>query len=197
MVAGLPETSFTQAAILPISAVLLLRGIRWRWSLADFLIFGFAFWLGFSEYMNAGYKEAQNLMFDMVTSVLLPYVCAKALVEPLGLRVAFARRLVWLMFWVSVISVYEFRMGATLFRLPLDPLFPGQGAGWVTTFRWGYARIAGPYSHAILAGIILLAGWRIARWLEWSGPWESQLSFWKRLPVTKGRLISLGLLGGL
>jgi len=197
MVAGLPEISFTQAAMLPVVAVMLIRGIGWRWSLADFLVFGFVFWLGFSEYMNAGYKEAQNLMFEMVTSVLLPYVCAKSLVEPLGLRVAFARRLAWLMFWVSVISVYEFRMGATLFRRPLDPFFPGQGAGWVTTFRWGYARIAGPYSHAILAGIMLLAGWRIARWLEWSGPWESRLPFWRYLPVTQGRVISLGLLGGL
>jgi hypothetical protein len=197
IMAGLPEISFTQAAILPITAVMLVRGIRWRWSLADFLVFGFAFWLGFSEYLNAGYKEAQNLMFDMATSVLLPYLCAKALVEPLGLRVAFARRMVWLVFLVSIVSIYEFRMGVTLFRLPFDRFFPGQGVGWGTTFRWGFARIAGPYSHAILAGIVLLASWRLARWLEWSGPWESRLSTWRFLPVTKGRIVSLGLLGGL
>ena len=197
IVQGLPELSFTHAAILPIAAVMLIRRFQWRWSPADFLVFGFAFWLGFSEYLNAGYKEAQNLMFDMATSVILPYVCTKAIVEPLGLRVAFARRLAWLAFLVSVISVYEFRMGATLFRRPFDPFFPGQGFGWVTTFRWGYARIAGPYSHAILAGIVMLSAWRISRWLEWSGRWESRLAIWQRLPVTKGRVISLGLLGGL
>lgn len=197
IVTGLPELSFLQAAILPVAAVLLVRGIRWRWSLADVLVFGFALWFGISEYRNAGYKEAQNLMFDMVTSMVLPYVAAKVLVEPLGLRVALARRLVWLTLLVSVISVFEFRMGRNPFRILLDPLFPGQGAGWVTTIRWGYGRIAGPYAHAILAGIVLLCCWRIARWLESSGQWESRFAIWRHLRVTEGRVVSLGLLGGL
>lgn len=197
VVTGIPKPSLSEAAILPVTAVLLVRGIRWRFSIADFLVFGFAFWLGFSEYQNVGYKEAQNLMFDMVTALLFPYLCAKVLIEPLGLRAAFARSLVWPMFLVAILSVYEFRMGVTPFRLLLDPLFPGQGLGWITTFRWGYARIAGPYSHAILAGIMLLCGWRLARWLEWNGHWRPRLSMWRHLPVSKGRVISLGLFGGL
>lgn len=197
IVQGLPELSFAHAAILPIAAVMLVRGIRWRWSPADFLVFGFAFCVGFSEFWNAGYKEAQNLMFDMATSMVLPYVVAKALIEPLNLRAAFARRVASILFLVSLVSLFEFRMGRNPFRLLLDPFFPGQAPGWVTTLRWGFGRIAGPYGHAILAGILLLAGWRISRWLERSRQWEHEGSFWSRLPVMRGRVISLGLLGGL
>jgi hypothetical protein len=196
VIQGLPQLSFAHAAILPIAAVLLVRGIRWRWSLADFLVLGFAGCLGFSEYWNAGYKEAQNLMFDMATSLVLPYAIAKALVEPLGLRRAFARRLASMLLLVSAISVFEFRMGRNPFRILLDPFFPGQAPGWVTTLRWGYGRIGGPYGHAILAGIMLLCGWRIARWLERTGQWEAS-GIWSRLPAPPGRVVSLGLLGGL
>ncbi|HEX5228999.1 MAG TPA: O-antigen ligase family protein [Bryobacteraceae bacterium] len=196
IVQGLPQLSFAHAAILPIAVVMLARGIRWRWSVADFLVLGFAVCLGFSEYWNAGYKEAQNLMFDLATSLVLPYAVTKALVEPLGLRAAFARRLAWMLFLVSVISLFEFRLGRNPFRMLLDPFFPGQAPGWVTTIRWGFGRIGGPYGHAILAGIMLLAGWRIARWLERSGQWEAK-GVWNRLPLPRGTVISLGLLGGL
>lgn len=197
IVLGLPELSFTHAAILPIAGVMVVRGIGWRWSLADFLVLGLAFCVGFSEYWNTGYKEAQNLMFDMATSMVLPYAITKALIEPLDLRAAFARRLTWMMFLVSVISIFEFRLGRNPFRILLDPFFPGQSGGWVTTIRWGYGRIAGPYGHAILAGIMLLCGWRIARWLERTGQWDSKGLVWSRLPVSPGRVFSLGLLGGL
>src|SRR6202041_1073264 len=108
-----------------------------------FLVFGYAYCVAYSEYITAGYNEAQNLMFDMVCLVLLPYALAKAFIEPKGLRVQFGKRLVFCLFVVSVLSVYEFKFASTPWRMALDPFFPGQGAGWVTTFRWGFARVAG------------------------------------------------------
>lgn len=198
MAPGLPDPTFAQAAVLPVAAAFVARGglASWRFSLADGLVFGYAFFVGCSEYLNAGYKEAQNLMFDMLAWVVLPYVLAKGLVEPYGLRVAFARRVVFLLFVISLISVYEFKFGATPFRLVLDRFFPWQGLGWVTTFRWGFARIAGPYGHAILAGLILVVGYRLQRWLEWSGHWEPRFRWLPFQPASKARLITLGLLGG-
>ena len=191
---GLPDPTFNQAAILPIAALAAVRyGRGWRWSFTDFLVCGFAAAVGYSEFTNSGYGDAQNLMFDMAASVVLPYFCAKLLVEPFGQRVACARRIVWLLFFLSVIGVYEFRFGRTPFRMALDGFFPGQGTGWVTTFRWGLARVAGPYGHAILAGAILVVGYRLQRWLEWTGEWRSSGARW----TAGGRLVTLGLLAGI
>lgn len=197
MAPGLPDPTFSQAAIVPIAAALLVRRSgRWAFSTGDVLVFGLAACVAYSEYRNAGYKEAQNLMFDMLAWLVLPYIVTKSLIEPLGLRIRFAKRLTFLLFVVSVISLYEFRVGATPYRLFLDRFFPWQGAGWVTTFRYGFARVAGPYGHAILAGIILVIGYRLQRWLEWSGHWEPTFKYFPKLPLNKARIITLGILGG-
>lgn len=197
IVPGIPKLSFSHAAILPITLAFLCKdALKWRFSLNDLLVFGFAFSIGYSEYVNAGYKDAQNLMFEMICLVLLPYLLTKGLVEPKGLRVEFGKRLAMCLFAISVISVYEFKFASTPWRMILDRFFPGQGDGWVTTFRWGFARIAGPYGHAILAGTILIAGFRIQRWLEWSGHWEPRF---RGLPASwpKARVITLGLVAGI
>lgn len=196
---GIPDPTFSQAAILPIVVILLMRGDRrprWAFTFGDVCVFGFAVCVGYSEFLNAGYSEAQNLMFDMLTWVVCPYVAAKLLIEPNGLRVAFARRMAFMIFIVSVISIYEFKMGATPFMMVLGPFFPGQGGGWVTTFRYGFARIAGPYGHAILAGVVIAVGFMLQLWLDWSNFWEPKFSKGPKLPLTKARIITLGILAG-
>jgi hypothetical protein len=198
IVPGLPDPTFSQSAILPIAGIYVMREARrWRFSVNDFLIGAFALSVGYSELSNAGFKEAQNLMFDMAASVVLPYVLAKGLIEPYRMRVAFAKRFAWLIFLVSVISVFEFRMGMTPWQVVFNPFFPGQGDGWVTTFRYGFARIAGPYGHAILAGLILVVGYRLQRWLEWSGGWERTFRNVPALPVSKARLVTLAIAAGI
>ncbi len=188
---GLPDPTFSQAAILPIAFYALPAALRtWRFTITDALVFSFAACIAYSEYQNAGYNEAQNLMFDMVASVVLPYMCAKALIEPMNLRVAFARQFAMLIFIVSGISIYEFRFGRTPWQILLNPFFPGQGDGWVTTFRYGFARVAGPYGHAILAGLIVIVGYRIQRWLEWGGHWEPRFEGLPWLKVPKARVIT-------
>lgn len=197
VVPALPDPTFSQAAILPIAAVFLIREFRrWRFSWNDGLILAFAACIGLSEYVNAGYKEAQNLLFDMIASVVLPYMLAKGLIEPNRMRVAFARRFVWLLFLVSAISVFEFRMGMTPWQIVFNRFFPGQGEGWITTFRYGLARVAGPYGHAILAGLILVIGYRVQRWLEWTGNWEPRFSKLPALPVSKARIVTVVLAAG-
>lgn len=194
---GIPKMTFSQPVILVVIFYLFVVERRsWRWSWADLLVGGMVVVIAISEYTNAGYKEAQNLTFDMLTWYLFPYAAAKVIIEPKGMRVAVARRFVMVLFTVSLISIYEFRFAATPYRLLLDRFFPGQGLGWVTTFRWGFARIAGPYGHAILAGTIMVIAYRLQRWLEWTGNWESQFKKLPWLPVSKARAITLTLILG-
>ncbi|MES1258207.1 MAG: O-antigen ligase family protein [Acidobacteriota bacterium] len=194
----LPDPTFSQAAIIPVALLFLSREFRnWKYSLMDFFILAFAFTVGLSEYTNTGFSEAQNLMFDMVGSVVLPYIAAKGLIEPKGLRVRFARRFASVLFAVSVISVFEFKMGTTPWQLLMNRFFPGQGDGWITTFRYGFARIAGPYGHAILACLIITVGFRIQRWLEWSGYWEPRFRHLPWLGISKARVMTFALLGGM
>jgi hypothetical protein len=144
---GLPDPNFNQAAIIPIAAAALLRHARgWRFTPTDLLVLLFAAWCAGSDYMGRGYDDAQNLMFSMLCSVLAPYLVARCVVGAGDLHVAVARRFVILVFGVALAGAWEFRFGFNPFYAVLGPLFPGQGTGWVTTFRHGLARVAGPYS---------------------------------------------------
>ena len=194
---GLPDPTFGQAAIIGTFAAFLVRNAPgYRFSFTDILVAGFALSASVSQFLAAGYADAQNLMFNMLTWVVMPYVLAKSLIEPAGLRIRFAQALVLLIALIALISVYEFRFAATPWRMILDPFFPNQGRGWITTFRWGFARIAGPYGHAILAGILMVVAFRIQRWLEWSGAWSAKWDRAPWLPVRPARLITLVLLAG-
>ncbi len=195
-----PDPTFEQATILPIALFFLLqqRRRRWKFSFMDLLIVGFAGCIGYSEYVNAGYNEAQNLMFDMIASVVLPYMLTKGLLVESEIRsVALAKRVVMMFFAVSVISIYEFRMGVTPWLLFFQHFYPTQGLEWVTTFRYGFARIGGPYGHAILAGLVLTVGFRLQRWLEWRGEWSLPIRHLEWTRLSKARLITMGIVGGI
>jgi hypothetical protein len=192
-----PDPTFEQAAIIPIAVVYFLRRHpRWEFTVTDGLVFGLSVWMVVSEFVNVGHKEAQNILFDTVCTVVLPYVLTKALIEPLRLRTALARRIVILLFAVCIISIYEFRMGQSAWAW-MGRLFPGQGTEWYTTFRFGFTRVAGPYAHAILAGLVLMIGYRLQRWLEWSGGWGPTFRLLPWAPISKARTITLALLAGI
>ena len=192
---GLPDPNFSQAAIIPILVVAVQRyGARWRLSWMDGLIFAFALCVAWSDYSGRGYADAQNLMFAMLFTVVAPYVVARLVIPAEGLHVAVARRIVILVFGVALIGLVEFRFGFNPFHAVLGRFFPGQGEGWVTTFRHGVARVAGPYSHAILAGIMVAVAYRLQRWLQQAGHWEPRFA---RLPGPKARVITTVLLVGL
>ena len=188
---GLPDPTFQQAAILPIAAAFIVRGRKnYRFSLLDPFVIGLLALIGYSEYVNAGYNEAQNLIFDMVASGFLPYILAKSIIEPSGYRARFARNIVWCTALVIVTTIYEARFAYNPFRLFLDPFFPGQGEGWVMTFRYGLARVAGPYGHAILAGVMFMFALRLQTWLQASNLWEPNFRFINLGKLTKAKLLT-------
>jgi O-antigen ligase len=194
VVAGFPDPTFNEAAILPIAAAYFLKdGVKWKLSLADMLVVGFAFCVGYSQYLATGYNDAQNLIFDMLGVVVLPYVLAKGLIEPHGLRVEFAKRFILILLAVVVVEAYEFRFIVNPFRQLFDPFFPGDmGRGWITTMRYGFGRASGPYGHAILCGIIMAAGFFIQLWLARGQHWSSQKKArWITIALVAGSLMTL------
>lgn len=194
---GAPDPTFHEAAILPVAAAFFWRAAKkWRFSPTDFLVLAYALIIGYSEYRNAGFSDAQNLMFDMIAAGLFPYMLAKGIVEANGMRVAFVRRFTWLMAILAWILTYEFKFAFNPYRRVFDHFFPGQGDGWVTTFRYGFARIAGPFGHAILAGIVFMIAYRLQRWLQHSGHWEPHFRM-VRTRFTKAQMLTASLLGGL
>ncbi len=195
---GTPDPTFHEAAILPISLIYLWKyHRRWRYSITDLLVVLYACQVGYSEYENAGYKEAQNLLFDLIAAGLLPYLLAKGLLKEHSHRVDFVKRIVWLVACLVFFFAIEARLGFNPYRFLFDRFFPGQGDGWVTTFRYGVARAAGPYGHAILAGIVLLVAFHLQRWLNNGKYWESRFSKFNVPGLTKSRTLTVVLFAGL
>jgi hypothetical protein len=180
--------TFSETAILPIAICFAIRHWReWKWSFTDAIVIGLTLIMVISEYVNSGFYDTRNLAIDLVCTWILPYTLTKGLLQPQHLRAPFARRIAVLLTIVSVMAVYEFKMASNPYERVFGPIFPGWNV-WVTTFRYGFPRIAGPYGHAILAGIILVAGYRITRWLDWSGEWPGNVPF---LPITKVRFCEI------
>jgi hypothetical protein len=196
---GLPDPTFSQSAILPIGIAISLSAITkksWKYSYLDAAVGSYVLWAFMSDWHDVSYSDAQNLLFDQLMSAVFPYMAAKMLIEPFGLRARIARRIVWLVFIVAVVSVYEFRMGDSLFRPALAGFFPGQKVGWFTQIRWGFGRVAGPYGHAILMGGIVAIALLLQAWLSRSRQWEPGFRWLPGLPISKPVILLYGLLMG-
>jgi len=192
----IPKMTFNETAILPIAAYFFLRHRKdWRWSFGDLFVFSLLILMTISEYVNAGYNEAQNLGFGCLAQGVFPYVLAKGLIEPQGLRVKFVKRIVVLLAFLTIPFFYEFRFWYNPFLFVTLPFFPG--SSWVTTVRYGCARAAGPYGHCILAGAVFLIGFRLQNWLEKAGLWEKHFRKFRPFGITKARIITVIVIIGL
>lgn len=191
---GLPDPTFDQAAILPIAIVFLVKKRSdWKLSFLDGLIFSLLLVMSLSEYVNAGYADAQNMLFDMLFSGALPYLLAKSLINTNALRVRFAKQFVLCLSLVFLTTLYEFKFAVSPFRLIFDRFFPGQGAGWITTFRYGFPRGAGPFGHPISNGVVTMIGLQFAFWLNDSRLWEP-LFAWSAFRVRKSTTLVAALI---
>lgn len=186
---GLPDLGFHQSAILAVGMLLPFSRevLRWRFTWTDALVAGYAFAVAYSEYLAKGLKEAQNVVVDSLCTVVLPYAAAKLLIEPCRARIAFAKTYALLLFAVSALSLWEFRMGTNPFFNELwQFVFPGQSAPR-TTYRLNFARITGPFTHAILAGTVIATGVFVQWWLQENRYWRNRLFAW---------MVTGGLVGG-
>jgi len=185
------QFSFADLAILPIAAFLLYQSkLDWKWNSIDFVVIGYMLLTAIAEGMTKGYKEGtQNMLLQDLFRILLPYLVAKQMFRHPQFAVDAAKRIAVLLAIVAIVSVYEFRMGSDLFTHFLSQYFYTAGV----VFRGGFMRTAGPYGHAIALGIMMAFGFRIARWLEWTGEWNDRMLF---LPISKIRFCELCIVGG-
>jgi hypothetical protein len=186
------QFTFVDVAIMPIAVFLLLQpNLKWRWSTIDFLVLGYVAITVIAEGMNKGYKlGSQNLALQEFVAIILPYVVAKQMFRHPQFAVDFAKRVALCLTIVAIISVYEFRMGMDLFTRFFDGIFPPI---YTTSFRAGFMRTQGPYGHAITLGVMMVIGFRLARWLEWNGVWHERLHF---LHMSKIRFCELSMIAG-
>ena len=72
--------------------------------------------------------------------------------------------------------IYEMRFWISpIYKLML-PFFPY--ATPAMSLRYGVARTFGPFEHPILACVMIVAVYRLHRWLSWSGEWDKAPGGW-------------------
>lgn len=172
----LGHLTFHEAAILPIGVWFLFTyGRGWKFSLTDLLLAAYCALTVASQLHNRNFYDARNTLLRDTTYIVFPYMLAKGLFWQETFGLAVAKRITILLAIISIVSLYEFKMTVDLFESVVHPFFTMRNEG--ESFRYGLTRIAGPFGHALCAGIVLLVGYRLARWLEWSGFWRQQIPF--------------------
>jgi O-antigen ligase len=219
----LPPLSFADAAILPLGAALWVREMRrWRFDWMDLWVVLFAVSAGLSEGLSTDLANGTwrrllavnsppvvgNIanggleLFEGICTMVLPYMLGKLLVEQQGAqgqpaRKRVLRRMVVLLTVVAGISVFDFLTGRSIWQRVFRHIFPDQPVAWPVQMRWGFGRIAGPYAHAILAGMIFLMGLIYCLWLRRFAPKWGTRKIFSGLPLTVRSLVLWGIVAGL
>jgi hypothetical protein len=219
----LPPITFADAAVLPLAAALWVKEIRnWRFEWMDLWVLLFAASAGLSEGLSTalangtwkhllstdGPPVVTNLanggleFFQCLCTMVLPYMLGKLLIERQSAdghaaRKRVVRRMVELLALVAGISVFDFLTRRSIWQMVGRHLFPGQPVEWPVQVRWGFGRIAGPYAHAILAGMIFLAGLIYCLWLRRFAPNWGRRRIFAGLPLTVRGLILSAVVAGL
>jgi hypothetical protein len=141
-------------------------------------------------------KIAIYAFFLIVSKALFPYLIGRTLIEQTGMRKEFAKTLVLCLAVIAIASLWEYRMESNLFQTFVERL-THRPAGWGRQTRWGFGRIAGPYGHAITAGMIFSTGLLLQLWLVGTKSWNSSkfLPFFRshRKPLYLTLIICMGL----
>lgn len=185
-----PDLNFSQAAILPIFAVFLIKkGFLWTLTLCDFLIIGFVAICTYSEYINEALGSTAALFVNLLTNVVMPYGLAKGLIHRGGFSIAFAKRFISLILIDVLLSAYEEKMTVNPYAQFFQIFFPDQGAEWPTLMRYGLVRIAGPFMQPIFFCIAIGVALQLNYWLAKNKFWGTRYKYIPTPPVTKGILI--------
>jgi hypothetical protein len=219
----LPPLSFADAAILPLFLALCLKEMRrWRFSWMDLLVVLFALSVAVSEGLStpladgtwrrlvladgapvdANFANGGLMLFAQLTTVVVPYMLGKLLIEQGGTdeepaRMPLVRRMAVLLAAVAGISVVDFVSGKSSWQTLFINLFGGVQSIWPQQVRWGFGRIAGPFGHAILAGTIFLIGLIYCLWLRSYAPEWGRRRLIAGLPLTFRGLVMWAIVGGL
>lgn len=181
---GLPDPNFAQAAILPLLLVIARDRLpQLRAGPMEVLLLLYVAVRVFCDFLSRGYADAQNYGFYMLTSVIGPYLLGRCLITRREMDVATARMVVMMFVLFFPLFIYEAKFWVSPIYQLLSPMFPNAFSG--LSIRWGLARTAGTFEHPILACIMIIAAYRLYRWLAWTGEWT------RPQPGLMGRLQAL------
>ncbi len=195
---GLPDPNFMQAAILPLLFALArerlatLKPGPMEWMLLAYMALRV-----FADFLSRGYADAQNYGFYLLTCVAGPYLLGRLVIRDRRMDITTARAFVLMFLLFFPLFLYEAKFWVSPIYKLLSPLFPNAFSG--LSIRWGLARTAGTFEHPILACIMIVAAYRLHRWLCWTGAWDERqtgllgrLQGWsRRIPLSFQLQISL------
>lgn len=189
---GLPDPNFMQAAILPILFVLLVtRKDEMQLGPMELLIASYLLLRVVMDFLSRGYADAQNYAFYLCSSLLGLYLCGRYIINRREMDIATARQFVLIFILLFPFFIYEMVFWISPIYKIMLPLFPD--ATPAMSLRYNLARTFGPFEHPILACVMIVAVYRLHRWLSWIGAWDSpqggwlgaldSLTRWLRIPL--------------
>jgi len=196
----LPLRTFMQAWIVPLLFVLL----RDKWAQMKFgrmetLLLAYVLVRVSCDLMARGYSDGQNYAAYMLVSLIGPYLIGRYVINRREMDLATARMFVLMFLLFFPMFLYELKFWVSPVYKIFSPLFPDAFSG--LSVRWGLARTAGTFEHPILAAIMVIAVYRLHRWLCWVGAWEPPQTGWlgriersmRRVPFSFKAQISIAL----
>jgi hypothetical protein len=191
----IPPINIIDSVLLPLGVGMVLKDLhRWRFSRTDIWLAIYLFSFGYADY-KAGQPTAAILRWFITLSTgLIPYMAGKLLIEQGGIRVKTVKRFISLVFIASIFGMYEYVLKHNPYQYFWSHFYPGQWPGWVTQIRWGFGRVAGPYSQSELAGMIVLASLVMALWLGYRRYRSREAIVGSSTPLKHARLITFVLL---
>jgi hypothetical protein len=193
-----PPVIFTDMAALPIAVVILALYVKeWKWRWMDSFLLVYVALVFIAEYKHTSMAIGGLEVWGATTTCLFPYVAGRLFLEQPGARAKFLQRFLILLCVVTLLSVWDFAAGTSIFQRFWKHFFPGEIIGWPIQTRWGFGRIAGPYAQSILAGMMFLVGLLLATGMRHFAPDWGRRKVIHSLPITTRALVMLLLVAGL
>lgn len=222
----MPSLTFSDAAILPLGVALVATAMRrWRLAWMDLWVLLFAASVAISQGLSTqlangewtrlfsadaaasrtlgtNLADGALMFFERLLTVVLPYMAGKLLIEGENgdgqlMRRKLVGRIAALLAIVAAFSVHDFLFGGSIWQKVGSYLFPAQYVGWPPQMRWGFGRIAGPFGHAIMAGMVFLVGLVYCLWLRRVAPDWGARKLISGLPLTLRGLIPVAIAAGM
>ncbi len=171
-------------------------GIKWKFRITDLFVPLLAV---SAFYADAHYRPATLGIFaatQLTLTMIAPYFIGRTLIEANGMRVQVAKCVIICLCIVAVISLWEYRMTSNLFQAAVEKV-TGHPAEWGRQMRWGFARVAGPYGHAISAGMMFSCGLILQIWLRGSRLWGGTASARRTTGLNASTVTTALVVGGL
>ncbi len=155
-----------------------------RFCFLDLCVLLFLFSVFYSDANHGDPKLGLYVFLEALASHLFPYMIGRLLIEQTRLRTEFAITFVLCLALIGVVSVVEYGVSFNIFQVATQKI-SHQYYGWIRQTRWGFGRIAGPYGHAIVAGMVFSIGLLLQLWLVGSKNWRSPFRGFRLLKMRK------------